>query len=81
MLALTACDEAIMEADTANSITESAQYVAEPEVVTTVETVIEDYKEFIRSKSESACYSIYDIDKDGYPELFFEEVHCFPCRT
>lgn len=75
MLALTACDESIMEADTTSAITESAQYVAESEVVTAVETVIEDYKEFIQSKSESANYSIYDIDKDGYPELFFEEVH------
>lgn len=34
---------------------------------------IEDYKYFIRSKNNS--YKIYDIDKDGYPELFFSELH------
>ena len=34
---------------------------------------IEDYKNFIRSKNNS--YKIYDIDKDGYPELFFSELH------
>ena len=37
------------------------------------EKAIEDYKSFIRSKNNS--YKIYDIDKDGYPELFFSELH------
>lgn len=37
------------------------------------EKAIADYKSFIRSKNNS--YKIYDIDKDGYPELFFSELH------
>lgn len=37
--------------------------------------IIEQYKSFIQSQSDRSCYSIYDIDKDGYPELFFYESH------
>ena len=37
------------------------------------EKAIADYKSFISSKNNS--YKIYDIDKDGYPELFFSELH------
>lgn len=35
--------------------------------------LIEKYKNFIQSKNNS--YRIYDIDKDGFPELFFSEMH------
>ena len=37
--------------------------------------LIEEYKKFISSRSSAIHYMIYDIDKDGYPELFFEEIH------
>ena len=30
------------------------------------------YKEFIKSHSDAKSYLVYDIDKDGFPELFFE---------
>ena len=35
--------------------------------------LIEKYKSFIHTKNNS--YRIYDIDKDGFPELFFSEMH------
>lgn len=37
----------------------------------TVEEIMEGYKTFIHSQSDALDYLIYDIDEDGYPELFF----------
>lgn len=38
------------------------------------EEIIEEYKSFIRSKSEGGYYLIYDVDKDGFPELMINRM-------
>ena len=39
------------------------------------QNVIEEYKGFIQSQTDALNYLIYDVDKDGFPELFFEIEH------
>lgn len=36
---------------------------------------VEKYIDFIRSQTDALDYLVYDIDKDGYPELFIEKEH------
>ena len=53
--------------------TNAAQIAGENQ--TNTNDIIDKYKNFIASQNELLFYSIYDIDKDGYPELFFYENH------
>ena len=36
--------------------------------------IIEQYKAFIKSQKDGSNYIIYDIDKDGYPEVMIEKL-------
>lgn len=54
---------------------ESHQETISNEEAPEKENTIEAYKGFIQSQTDALDYLIYDIDKDGFPELFIEKEH------
>lgn len=58
-----------------SKVEESLQETISNEETPEKETTIEAYKGFIQSQTDALDYLIYDIDKDGFPELFIEKEH------